>query len=55
MTDYSIQIDEMRQAKSLEEIRGISWKFSAKSIGEGGILYSRPVESTNSEIIALEL
>ncbi len=55
MTDYSAQIDQIRQAKSIEEIREVARQFSAKSTGEGGILYSRPVGSVNSEIIALEL
>ena len=55
MTDYSIQIDEIRQAKSLEEIRGISRQFSAKATAEGGILYSRLVGNVNSEIVAVEL
>ncbi len=55
MTDYSIQIDEIRQAKSLEEIRGISRQFSVKATAEGGILYSRLVGNVNSEVIAIEL
>jgi hypothetical protein len=55
VTDYSTQIDQIKQANSLEEIRDVSRQFSAKAIGEGGILYSRPVGSVNSDVIALEL
>lgn len=55
MTDYSAQIDQIKQAKSLEEIREVARQFSAKATGEGGILYSRPVGSVSSERIALEL
>jgi hypothetical protein len=55
MTDYSTQIDQIKQAKSLEEIREVARQFSAKATGEGGILYSRPVGSVSSEVIALEL
>ncbi len=55
MTDYSSQIDQIRQAKSLEEIREIARQFSAKATGEGGVLYSRPVGNVSSERIALEL
>lgn len=54
MTDYSIQIDQIRKAESLEEIREIARQFPAKAVGEGGVLYSRPVGMVNSEIIALE-
>ncbi len=55
MTDYSTQIDHIRQAKSLEEIREIARLFSAEATGEGGILYSRPVGGVSSERIALEI
>jgi predicted metal-dependent TIM-barrel fold hydrolase len=55
MTDHSTQIDQIKQANSLEEIRDVSRQFSANATGEGGILYSRPVGSVNSEVIALEL
>lgn len=55
MTDYSTQIHQIRQAKSLEEIREIARQFSAEATGEGGILYSRPVDSVSSDRIAFEL
>jgi hypothetical protein len=55
MTGYSTQIDQIKQAKSLEEIREVARQFSAKAAGEGGILYSRPVGSFSSERIAFEL
>jgi hypothetical protein len=55
MTDYYTQIDHIRQAKSLEEIRKIARQFSAETTGEGGILYSRPVDSVSSERIGFEL
>lgn len=54
MTDYSTHIRQIRQAESLEEIRDIARRFSAKAVGEDGILYSRPVGSVSSERIALE-
>jgi hypothetical protein len=55
MTDYSVQIDQIKKANSLEEIREIARQFSAKAMGDGGILYSRSVGSVSSERIALEL
>ena len=55
MTDYSAQIDQIKQARSLEEIREVARQFSAKATDEGGILYSRPVGNVSSERIALEL
>lgn len=55
MMDYSAQIEQIRQARSLEEIREIARQFSAKATGEGGVLYSRPVGKVSSEVIALEL
>jgi hypothetical protein len=55
MTDYSTQIDQIKQASSLEEILEVARQFSAHATGEGGILYSRPVGSVSSERIALEL
>ena len=55
MTDYSNQIDQIKQAKSLEEIRKISRQLSAKATGEGGILYSRAGGSVSSEVIEAKL
>ncbi|MBT2745318.1 MULTISPECIES: hypothetical protein [unclassified Lysobacter] len=53
--DYSEQIRRIRKAASLEEVQAIAREFPAKAVGEGGILYSRPVGSVSSESIALEL
>ena len=54
MTDYSTQIDQIKQAKSLEEIRKVSRQFSAKATGDGGILYSGLVGNVSSERIAMD-
>lgn len=53
--DYSKQIEQIRKATSLEEIQAIARQYPAKAIGEGGILYSRPVGNVSSEVIAKEL
>jgi hypothetical protein len=55
MTDYSAQIEQIRKAATLEDIQSIVRQFSAKAVGEGGILYSRPVGGISSEVIAKEL
>lgn len=53
--DYTKQIEQIRRAASLEEIQAVARQYPAKAIGEGGILYSRPVGDVPSEAIALEL
>ncbi|MBB4125838.1 hypothetical protein GGR77_001109 [Xanthomonas translucens] len=53
--DYSKQIEQIEKARSLEEIRAIARQYPAKAIGDGGILYSRPVGEVSSEVIAKEL
>ncbi|QNH20339.1 hypothetical protein HEP73_01239 [Xanthomonas sp. GW] len=53
--DYSKQIEQIRRAQSLEEIQAVARQYPAKAIGEGGILYSRPVGEVSSETIAKEL
>ncbi|MDL5367288.1 hypothetical protein QSH18_16895 [Xanthomonas sp. NCPPB 2654] len=53
--DYSKQIEQIRKAQSLEEIQAIARQYPAKAVGEGGILYSRPVGTVSSEVIAKEL
>ena len=55
MTDYTIEIKKIKLARSLDEIQDIARQFPAKTSGEGGILYSRPVGNVSSEAIALEL
>lgn len=55
MADYSAQISRIRQAQSLDEIRDVARQFSAQAMGDGGVLYSRPVGGVTSEVIALEL
>lgn len=52
---YTDQIKRIRQATTLEEIQAIARQYPAKAVGEGGILYSRPVGDVSSETIALEL
>ncbi len=53
--DYSKQIEQIRKATSLEEIQAIARQYPAKVVGEGGVLYSRPVGDVSSEVIAKEL
>ncbi|MDR6673850.1 hypothetical protein [Xanthomonas sp. 1678] len=53
--DYSKQIEQIKKAASLEEIQAIARQYPAKAIGEGGILYSRPIGDVSSEVIAKEL
>lgn len=55
MADYSAQIARIRQAQSLDEIREVARQFSAQAMGNGCVLYSRPVGNVTSEVIALEL
>lgn len=55
MTGYASQIERIRNASSLEEIKEVARQYSAKAGGEGGILYSRMVGDVPSQAIALEL
>ncbi len=55
MTDHLPQIERIQKAATLEEIQAIARQFSAKTTGDGGILYSRDVGNVSSEVIALEL
>ena len=52
MRDYSSQIEQVKNAKSLDEIEEIVRKFDAKTTVDGGILYSRNVGQTSSGLIA---
>ncbi|MCY7393330.1 MAG: hypothetical protein LH647_18085, partial [Leptolyngbyaceae cyanobacterium CAN_BIN12] len=53
--NYTQQIERISKASSLQEIQGIARQYSARTVGEGGFLYSRPVGDVSSEAIALEL
>ena len=55
MTDYTAEMDQIRRAKSLDDIQEIARKLSAKASSEGGILYSRDVGKVESMQIAIEL
>ena len=55
MSDYSSQLEQVKSAKSLDEIKGIVRQFDPKSTVYDGILYSRDVGNTSSELIAKEL
>ena len=55
MDDYSKQIEEIKQARSLEDIQKIASRFPATANGEGGALYSGKVGATTSHDIVLEL
>lgn len=52
--DYSAQIERIKKAATLEDIQAVARTYPAKAVGEGGVLYSRPVGSVSSEAIALE-
>jgi hypothetical protein len=49
--DYSAQIEQIKKATTLEEIKAIARQFSAKSIGEGGILYSRDIPNLPNMVV----
>lgn len=55
MTEYAREIEQIKAARSLDDIHGIARSFSAQALGEGGILYSGRVGSVRSEVIAKEL
>ncbi len=55
MSDYERELERIRRAGSLDEIRDVVRRFSATASGEGGILYSRNVGDVPSEVIAREL
>ena len=55
MTDYSRQIDQIKAAQSLDDIRAIAGAVSVQAQGEGAILYSGKVGEVRSEVIAKEL
>lgn len=55
MTDYSSLTEQVRNAQSLDEILAVTRLSSANSVTDGGILYSRDVGQTSSEVIAKEL
>ncbi|HZF97330.1 MAG TPA: hypothetical protein VEY92_03625, partial [Pseudoxanthomonas sp.] len=53
--DYADQIQRISRATTLEQIQVIAREFPAKAVGEGGLLYSRPLGGISSEAIALEI
>jgi len=55
MTDYTDQIERIRKATSLDDIQAVARQYSAKAVGEGGILYSGYVGEVKSEVLAVEL
>ncbi len=55
MTDYSPQMDRIKAARSLDEIRAIANAFPAKAQGEGAIFYSGWIGNVRSEVVAKEL
>ena len=55
MNIYSVEIAHIWEADSLNKIQALAQSFPANSVGEGGILYSRLVGETSSELIAKEL
>ena len=52
MSDYSSQLEQVKNARSLDEINRIVGQFDPKSTVYDGILYSRNVGQTSSELIA---
>ncbi|CAD0352508.1 XVIPCD domain-containing protein [Xanthomonas hortorum] len=55
MNDHAASISLIERAKSLDEISEIARSCSAKSVDQGGILYSRWVGDVSSEVMAVEL
>ncbi|MFA0922500.1 hypothetical protein [Xanthomonas fragariae] len=55
MSDHAASISLIEKAESLDEISQIARSFSAKSVDQGGILYSRWVWNVSSEVMAVEL
>ncbi|WP_338000521.1 XVIPCD domain-containing protein [Xanthomonas cucurbitae] len=55
MSDHAVSISLIEKADSLDEISEIARSYSAKPIGQGGILYSRWVGDVSSEVMAVEL
>ncbi|MGS1121006.1 hypothetical protein ACFCQI_07335 [Rhodanobacter sp. FW102-FHT14D06] len=55
MTDYSRQIERIKAAQSLDEIRAVANTNPVQAQGEGAILYSGKVGEVRSEVIAKEL
>ncbi|MEQ7417377.1 XVIPCD domain-containing protein [Xanthomonas campestris pv. campestris] len=55
MNDHAASISLIERAKSLDEISEIARSYSAKSVDQGGILYSRWVGDVSSEVMAVEL
>ena len=52
MSDYSSQLEQVKNARSLDEINRIVSHFDPKSTVYDGILYSRDVGNTSSGLIA---
>ena len=52
MSDYSSQLEQVKNARSLDEINRIVGQFDPKSTVYDGILYSLNVGQTSSELIA---
>lgn len=55
MDSHSDSISRINNAQSLEEIVEIAKSYSAKSTGQGGVLYSRQVGSIASQVFAAEI
>ncbi|NIK03059.1 XVIPCD domain-containing protein [Xanthomonas cannabis] len=55
MSDHAASISLIEKADSLDEISEIARSYSAKSVNQGGILYSRWVGDVSSEVMAVEL
>jgi hypothetical protein len=55
MSGYERELERIRQASSLEDIRSVVRDFSARASGNGGVLYSGPVGNVRSEALALEI
>ena len=55
MTDYTRQIEQIKAAQSVEEIKAIARAFPAQAQGDGGILYTGKVGSVDAMVIAQEL
>ena len=55
MPGHSLSTEQIRNAQSLDEILAVTRLSSSNPVTDEGIIYSRDVEQTSSEVIAKEV
>ena len=55
MPEHAREVEAIRSAKTLAELQAVVNGFPAEAAGDGGVLYSRPVGTMQSQLIALEV